>query len=850
MARGLVGSVVLVVLLALTPAAPAVAQSSPGSGAANPRVISTDVTSFDGTHIATKLAIPTNVSGDVPLVLIGHGWGATKETVENGLYPRLLDAGYAVLTWDARGFGQSGGQAHVDQPDIEGRDVSALLDFAAAQDGILLDGPGDPRVGMAGQSYGGGIQPNTAAFDDRVDVLEPEITWNSLVQSLYPNEVIKQGWIALLVGLGAGSGTLAGLAPDQQGQVETGALAPEIYQALIDGLVTNRISDANLELFRDASLAVYGDQHPVTRPTMLIQGFNDTLFPFDQALANADAIAATGAPVKLVGLCGGLDAASGSSDKTIVHGICPPWYTVSGNASRVIDLQVRWFDRWLKGTPVDTGPAVEWTSNEGVWHTAGDREVLAGRGTHTVTAEVTGTVPGSSAPTGGAVIFATPSAPGSALQVPIATAGDQPLEVVGTPHLSADVTVTGAGETFLFAKLVDLDAGTFVAESPAGHAIQMQETPVRVDVPATGGTTHVDLDLVPTSYTLPAGHRLVFQLATSSLQYSQSRGASDVQVDGTVAVPTRPLVVDRLAGPDRTATAYEVSRDRAHATTVVVARDDDYADALAGAPLAAQLDAPILLTAPDALDDDVRREVLRLGATDAVVLGGEHAVSPAVAGELTALGVTVRRVAGSNRFATAAAVAGELTDPAGVLVVEGADADPSRGWPDAVSASGFAATANRAVLLTSSNTLPEATRTALGDLGSDDVRVVGGSVAVSDAVLGQVADAAGTQVSRLAGTDRLGTSVAVARAAIDAGADPSQLWLATDANWPDALTAGAAVAQRGGVLLLSPAAGPTTPSATAALVRELGPQLRRVVLVGGPAAIAASAADQVLALRR
>src|SRR4029453_13251992 len=73
-----------------------------------------------------------------------------------GLGP-LRAAGYNVLTWDPRGFGQSGGPGEVHPPDYEARDASALISYVARQPEALLDKSGDPRVGMAGGSYGGGI---------------------------------------------------------------------------------------------------------------------------------------------------------------------------------------------------------------------------------------------------------------------------------------------------------------------------------------------------------------------------------------------------------------------------------------------------------------------------------------------------------------------------------------------------------------------------------------------------------------------------------------------------------------------------------------------------------------------
>jgi ABC-2 type transport system ATP-binding protein len=110
------------------------------------------VTSFDGTQIALHF-FPAPGGGKAPTVLEGPGWsmsGATDTTAPTdptlgviGLAP-LLKAGYNVLTWDPRGFGNSGGTAEVDSADAEGRDVQALIDWVAQQPEAQLDGTGDP----------------------------------------------------------------------------------------------------------------------------------------------------------------------------------------------------------------------------------------------------------------------------------------------------------------------------------------------------------------------------------------------------------------------------------------------------------------------------------------------------------------------------------------------------------------------------------------------------------------------------------------------------------------------------------------------------------------------------------
>jgi putative cell wall-binding protein len=276
-------------------------------------------------------------------------------------------------------------------------------------------------------------------------------------------------------------------------------------------------------------------------------------------------------------------------------------------------------------------------------------------------------------------------------------------------------------------------------------------------------------------------------------------GYGIVDAEAAVGQPI-PRIVERVAGGDRTATAAAVSRRAfTRARTVVVARADDYADALAGAPLASHVGGPLLLTARARLSSATADEVARLGATQAILLGSAGAISEQVRRDLEARGVTVRRIGGTNRFATAARIAEELPSTSEVLLTEGGNRDPARGWPDALSASGLAAARRLPILLATRDTLPAETARALR--GSVDVTIVGGRAAIGDAVAGEV-DRRARTVRRIAGSTRYATSVAVAEEAIRRGSRPDITWVATGRAFADGLVAGAAAGTTGGVLLL------------------------------------------------
>jgi Zn-dependent metalloprotease/putative cell wall-binding protein len=302
--------------------------------------------------------------------------------------------------------------------------------------------------------------------------------------------------------------------------------------------------------------------------------------------------------------------------------------------------------------------------------------------------------------------------------------------------------------------------------------------------------------------------------------------------------------IDRLAGPDRIATAATVSRATfPRAAVVVIARADAYADALAGAPLAGQLDAPILLTPRDGLAGPTAAEIERLQASRAVLLGGEAALGPQVAQDLATRGLAVERVGGVDRFDTARLVAQRL-DADTVYVTEGANPDPRRGWPDAVAVAALAAGTERPVLLVTRDAVPAATRQALDVLAPSAAVVVGGTAAVSAAVADQIA-ATGPAVDRLSGPDRFATSKAVADASAAAGLDPARTWLVTGLNWPDSLVAGPAAAHDGGILLLAHGDHLDGSPPVRTWMQEYAAVMSNVVLVGGTAALSQAVEDEL-----
>ncbi|WP_422772085.1 alpha/beta fold hydrolase [Plantactinospora sp. WMMC1484] len=341
----------------------------------------------------------------VPAVLLAHGFGGTKRSVRADAED-LAELGYAVLTYTARGFGRSGGQIHLDNPDYEVRDAARLLDWLAQRPEIRRDADGDPRVGVVGGSYGGALALLLAAQDQRVDAIVPMITWHDLARSFLPEStgrepvdgVFKKGWAGLFFGsggaAGAGLGGLAapGAAPgageggapeaEEGGEPDSaqdsgagsvpgsgpdagrdpvlgtvpgavpgstpadpacGRFAADVCAAYQRIATAGRGDPAAVELLRRSSPAGVLDR--ITAPTLLIQGAADSLFPLAEADANARGIAAGGTPVRVAWFTGGHDGGEGPQT----------------DRDRLRFLMAQWLGHYVKGAGEAPSTSFTWS---------------------------------------------------------------------------------------------------------------------------------------------------------------------------------------------------------------------------------------------------------------------------------------------------------------------------------------------------------------------------------------------------------------------------------------------------------------------------------------------------------
>lgn len=324
--------------------------------------------------IAFQVFEPTTLTGGqkYPLVLDGHGFAGSRRTDDAGAggsglstpIGALRDAGYAVVSIDQAGHGETGGTIRIMDPDQEGRFLIAILDWLETNLDWYMVGPDldagrdNMVLGAVGPSYGGGFQYLIQAIDpkQRLDAIVPQITWNDLTYSLNPGGVIKALWATFLFTAGqtAGGG---------------GNMDPFVNRTFLGGFQNNRIDALGLDFFRYHGPGYFCDGVPVatnggegTQPAfppvapgavhaLMFQGFRDTLFNFNEAWRNYQCLDDKGGDVRLLTYQAGHNSVPVVPDPSAL-------LTQPAGASDFdcgdIDADaatVAWFDQHLKGIP-------------------------------------------------------------------------------------------------------------------------------------------------------------------------------------------------------------------------------------------------------------------------------------------------------------------------------------------------------------------------------------------------------------------------------------------------------------------------------------------------------------------
>lgn len=378
-----------------------------------------------------------------------------------------------------------------------------------------------------------------------------------------------------------------------------------------------------------------------------------------------------------------------------------------------------------------------------------------------------------------------------------------------TPLSTSTITLAATSDAGL---PVSYTSGTSLVCTVAGDTVTMLAT----------GTCTIDADQ-PGDGTHSAA-----STATASFAVTTTSGG------GTPINP--PATTVRVGGSTRDATAADVATtmyaNGGSAHVVVLARDDIYADALTGSPLANALDGPLLITPTLQLSTDAQGAIARVLPVGGLVicLGGTNAISQAVVTKLTSLGYTVQRIGGADRFETATLIADRI---ASTETVSNVYLATGLNFADALPAADAAGLSHGVVLLTADTTMPSSTKTWTAKHSGLTITAIGGGAAK-----------AAPTATPIVGADRYATAADVASAV---AATASGVVLVTGTTFADGL-AGAVFAVHNGwsLLLVNPQANALNADQISYL-HGVSQTARTVTAVGGTSAISDTAVALVSA---
>ncbi|MBW3658655.1 MAG: hypothetical protein KY457_08445 [Actinobacteria bacterium] len=531
----------------------------------------------------------------MPAMLIAPGFGNTKTAPEMvALAAYFASHGYVAMTFTPQGFGESTGCIGLDSRTYDGKNAITMIDHLAALDYVEEEAPGDPRVGMVGGSYGGGLQGHTAIADPRVDAISPGRTWLDLQYSLDPNNwvqdddapyavtgyeqgVFKQGWTSLFFAAGSaqparGNGGCDPVTRAARYPTATPCTSwiPGICETYARVSTTGDLDEDDRALIADSSTAPELAQLEV--PTLLPQGLPDTLFNVNETVPWLLDLQARDVPVSVIWHSsghGGHDPAPGDGEPYSGKFDDSPERQAEFAQAYLPRRILAWMERYVRGdASVDTGPAFayfrDWVDYD-VATTGGTAAPAYGTAPTVPLPDVELTldpadgelVPQGHAIDGGEARFLNPAGgePAAYSEIPNFSSpgdpGDRPATDIDGQHVAFETAPLEAPMDVVGVPLLDLqlshgnalrDARVFVklydvAADGSATLVHRQVAPSRIPTDALGDVA-TRLRLIGLSHRFDAGHRLRLVVAATDQAYSNERAPDVLTVSSTGDAPS------------------------------------------------------------------------------------------------------------------------------------------------------------------------------------------------------------------------------------------------------------------------------------------------------------------------
>lgn len=298
-------------------------------------------------------------------------------------------------------------------------------------------------------------------------------------------------------------------------------------------------------------------------------------------------------------------------------------------------------------------------------------------------------------------------------------------------------------------------------------------------------------------------------------------------VDGIMEYLTKNVTInqtpaERISGPSRYETAVEIfNKGWQSAETVVIVTGENYPDALSATPLAAKYDAPILLASNASLkyQPELYNAIKNKGVKNAIIIGSEGIIPKVVESDLREIGVTSKRIAGSDRYETSLAIAKEIGLSTGEVVVASGE-----NFPDGLSIASIAAKKQMPILLIREKHIPGIIKDYMDSLNITKTYLLGSEGLIPNGIANQLKN-----VERLAGKDRYETNEKIFNK-FKNELNLDHLYIASALDFPDALATSALAAKANSFVVLS---YPTYPAASLrAIVNSSRGTLDKVYVIG------------------
>jgi dienelactone hydrolase len=564
-----------------------VCHGTDGGGGANDLRLKT----FDGVALEVYVILPpapsAGTDGSYPLIVQSHGWGGSAGGPNDTQYfgptaDAWANNGYAVLQLTARGFGDSCGTAasrqaapsacangyiRLDDERSEARDVqyaSGLLSDEAVINAA--------KIGVTGESYGGGVSLELATLKDRVmnadgslgpwtspngtpmhiAAATPVIPWSDLDYSLLPNGrtldtqitsptadlspigVEKQSFVSGLFALGASTGYYAPPGVDPQHDLTSwyaSINAGEPYDTNPQAaFISTQIAQYHSPYYLLAG--AYGTAKEPPAPLLIANGFTDDLFPVDEAVRyyNLDRSQNPGAPAALFdGDFGHQRAQNKPGDLSLLSSRIKGFfdYYVKGTGSAP-PLGATALTETCPSTAPSGGPyfAGTWAAlhpHHVNFSSPQAQTILSSAGDPTISKMVDPIAGGGAC----ATVSGTDQGPGVATyRLPPSTG----FTLLGAPVVTANLTVTG-NFAFIASRLWDIDPATNT-ETLVARGLY------RIDSNHPNGTQTFQLH--PGAWKFAPGHVPKLELLGQDSPYARtSNGTFSIQVSGLkLTLPT------------------------------------------------------------------------------------------------------------------------------------------------------------------------------------------------------------------------------------------------------------------------------------------------------------------------